>query len=169
MQFMEAFNCAKKLKATLRLTGKNYVFEPHEDNSISVKDYDGNTLQEIKDPLEFIKIACQFTTDDWMLCCSEGANKIGKLISFEDALKELKSGKCIARFNYSWDGVYLAIKPSMPILNMDEMKDKCSEDIIKLLSCEQIVAFDIPTGMEYNDHYKFTFDDIMAHDWYVLY
>lgn len=45
MQFMEVFNCAKKLKATLRLTGKNYVFEPHEDNSISVKDYNGNTLQ----------------------------------------------------------------------------------------------------------------------------
>lgn len=168
MQFMEAFNCAKKLNATLRLPGKNYVFVPHEDNSISVKDYNGNILQEIKDSQEFIKISCQFTTDDWILCGFEGFNKSRKLISFEDALKELKSGKCIARFNYSWDGVYLAIKPSVPILNMDVMKDKCSEDIIKLLSCEQIVAYDIPTGMEYNDQYKFTFDDIMAHDWFVL-
>ena len=169
MQFMEVFNCAKKLKATLRLTGKNYVFEPHEDNSISVKDYNGNILQEIKDSQEFIKIACQFTTDDWILCWPEGANKNGKLISFEDALKELKSGKCIARFNSSWDGVYLSIKPSVPILAMDEMKDKCSEDIIKLLYCEQIVAYDISSNMEYNDHYKFTFDDIMAHDWFVLF
>ena len=66
MQFMEAFNCAKKLNATLRLPGKNYVFVPHEDNSIAVKDYNGNILQEIKDSQEFIKISCQFTTDDWI-------------------------------------------------------------------------------------------------------
>lgn len=171
MQFMEAFNYAKKVKATLRLPGKNYVFAPHEDNSISVKDYNGNILQEIeiKDSQEFIKIACQFSTDDWMLCGFDGYNKSRKLISFEDALKELKSGKCIARFNSSWDGVYLSIKPSVPILAMDEMKDKCSEDIIKLLYCEQIVAYDISSDMEYNDHYKFTFDDIMAHDWFVLF
>lgn len=93
MQFMEAFNYAKKVKAALRLPGKNYVFAPHEDNSISVKDYNGNTLQEIekKDSQEFIKIACQFSTDDWMLCGFNfnGYNKSRKLISFEDALKEL--------------------------------------------------------------------------------
>lgn len=168
MQFMEAFNYAKKFKTSLRLPGQTYMFVPHKDNSISIKDYKGNTIKEIKDTRELIEAACEFTTDKWMICGCEEAYKYRKLMSFEDALKELKSGNCIARFNDAWEGIFLALCPDIPIINMDKMKDKYQEDILNLLVSTQLVATEIETGVEYTNHYKFSYDDIMAQDWFIL-
>lgn len=58
--------------------------------------------------------------------------------------------------------------PATPVVDMDRIKDKYSSNVIDLLNYKKLVLTNFESMIEYTDDYRFTYDDVMAHDWFVL-
>lgn len=169
MEFLEAYNYAKKFRTSFRLPGVDYLLIPKKKDGkdiINIKYVD--KLETIEDIQEFIKASIDLNSDDWKICNSNLEYSFKDLLSFEEALEQLKAGKDVSRFNEAWNDLYLSMLPATPIVDMDRVKDRYSSEIIELLNYKKLVLTNFESLVEYTDDYRFTYDDVMAHDWFVL-
>lgn len=169
MEFLEAYKCAKKYRTSFRLPGMNYILIPKKKDDkdiINIKYHDN--LKTIEDIQEFIKAAIDLNSDDWKICNSNLEYSFKNLLSFEEALEQLKAGKDVSRFSTAWDDLYLSMLPATPVVDMDRIKDKYNSNVIDLLNYKKLVLTNFESMIEYTDDYRFTYDDVMAHDWFVL-
>lgn len=96
MEFLEAYKYTKKYRTSFRLPGMNYILIPKKKDDkdiINIKYHDN--LETIEDIQEFIKAAIDLNSDDWKICNSNLEYSFKNLLSFEEALEQLKAGKML--------------------------------------------------------------------------